>query len=516
MDFSVLFARHFARLVWLIRNQPDLVDDQKGALRAIVTTIKGGAVVLRTDGGRLVANGTPLPDILSGVHEVAGALGGNAPFALSFSAAAAPGDVLALARLLATELPAVLPERLAGLTLATVSAARVEETDAAPARSRATAQLSAELLAEIEAEQAREQAAVAAVAAEQARLAEAAASGLTGNESLDDVLVQAALTRDAKDLDALLDEAANRIEAAARSGDVELAVRGTAVLVSREHDATDNDARRVYFVALRRLFRATILRVMTPLFLKGGEIGPLVERIVRRAGEDGAVALFDEMERAPTMVERTALMTLLRSLDSAVPALVKLMGDARWHVARAAADIMGELRLADSDRALAELLRYPDERVRRTAVSAMTRFDTPFVVDALYRALSDTSAQVRLQAVYGLSARKSDPKASTAVVNAVAEEADIEVQLAMVQALGRFATPEAVNQLARAAEPDGRLFRRKSPAYRVAAVMALAEARTPGAMGTLEELLNDRDREVREAAERVLSVTSRTAAANAR
>jgi hypothetical protein len=46
--------------------------------------------------------------------------------------------------------------------------------------------------------------------------------------------------------------------------------------------------------------------------------------------------------------------------------------------------------------------------------------------------------------------------------------------------------------------------------------MALAEARTPGAMGTLEELLNDRDREVREAAERVLSVTSRTAAANAR
>src|SRR5262245_57079616 len=71
MDFSVLFARHFARLIWLIRTQPDSVDDQKGALRALVTVAKEGAVALRAEEGRLTANGTPLPEILTGIKDVA-------------------------------------------------------------------------------------------------------------------------------------------------------------------------------------------------------------------------------------------------------------------------------------------------------------------------------------------------------------------------------------------------------------------------------------------------------------
>src|SRR5690606_24935035 len=211
---------------------------------------------LRTDAGRLVANGTPLPNILSGVEDVAKALSGAAPFVLTFAEGAAPGDVLAIARVIATEGETTLVERLAASALGTVTVEQLEaEQAAAPARARATAQLSAEMMAEIEAEQAREQAAAAAAAAEEARLAEAAASGLTGNASLDDALVQAALTRDAKDLDKLLDEAANRIEAAARGGDMELAARGIAVIVAREQEMTDADARRVYFVVLRRLFR---------------------------------------------------------------------------------------------------------------------------------------------------------------------------------------------------------------------------------------------------------------------
>src|SRR5205823_11752036 len=51
-------------------------------------------------------------------------------------------------------------------------------------------------------------------------------------------------------------------------------------------------------------------------------------------------------------------------------------------------------------------------------------------------------------------------------------------------------------------QPTGRFFGRKPSELRVAAVEALRLAATPAALGTLEGLSDDGDREVREAASR--------------
>jgi HEAT repeat protein len=134
---------------------------------------------------------------------------------------------------------------------------------------------------------------------------------------------------------------------------------------------------------------------------------------------------------------------------------------------------------------------------------ALARFDTPFVVDALVRGLTDPSPPVRVQAVNGLASRRN-PRAASALLQAIDGETDIEVQLAMIAALGRLATPDAVVKLTLAAAPDGRIFRRKSPAHRVAAAQALAMAGTPGAMSALQALLNDKEKEVRDAVFRAM------------
>jgi HEAT repeat protein len=63
--------------------------------------------------------------------------------------------------------------------------------------------------------------------------------------------------------------------------------------------------------------------------------------------------------------------------------------------------------------------------------------------------------------------------------------------------------------LIKAAEPDGRLFKRKPAAFRIAAVSALGDARTPAALTALQELTNDRDKDVRDAAARALGQTPR-------
>ena len=57
-----------------------------------------------------------------------------------------------------------------------------------------------------------------------------------------------------------------------------------------------------------------------------------------------------------------------------------------------------------------------------------------------------------------------------------------------------------MQKLLKAAEPDGRLFRKKSTSYRVAAVQALAEAGTREALAALSTLAADKEKEVRDTA----------------
>ena len=78
------------------------------------------------------------------------------------------------------------------------------------------------------------------------------------------------------------------------------------------------------------------------------------------------------------------------------------------------------------------------------------------------------------------------------------------MQAVILAALGRQATDEAVARLLKAAEPDGRLFKRKPTALRVSAVQALAEANTPSALAALKRFADDKDREVRDTALRLL------------
>ena len=75
MDHSVTFARHYARLIWLLLHESANVDEQKASLRAIVTVAKDGAVSLTSTGDALAANATAVPSALSGVADLARQMG---------------------------------------------------------------------------------------------------------------------------------------------------------------------------------------------------------------------------------------------------------------------------------------------------------------------------------------------------------------------------------------------------------------------------------------------------------
>jgi len=259
-------------------------------------------------------------------------------------------------------------------------------------------------------------------------------------------------------------------------------------------------------MALRRLTKPTLLRAVATMLPRKRDRHDDYMMVLSRCGEDGADALIDQLTSAQSLSDRRIFFDALVKLNAGVPALIHMLGDARWYVARNAADLLGEMQAEEAQAPLSELLKHDDDRVRRAAITALAKLSSPKALDSLRVAMRDNSPQVRMQAASGMGTRKGLRSAGT-LTKALDAEEDQEVQLAIVAALGRLGTTDAVQRLIKAAEPAGGIFKKKPTALRVAAVQALGEARTPAAQNALQHLLDDKDKEVKQAVFRLLMQT---------
>jgi HEAT repeat protein len=257
-------------------------------------------------------------------------------------------------------------------------------------------------------------------------------------------------------------------------------------------------------MVIRRMSKPALLRAVATLIPKRPERKQSCYDVLARTGEDGADAVIEQIAQAQTTEDRKSLVEVLGELEAAVPALIRMLGDSRWFVARNAADLLGEMVATAAEDALVAVLRHTDDRVRRSATNALLRLGTPDALKAIYEAINDSSPEVRMQAAAAISTRK-DSRTSTTLIRAIEDEQDSDVQLAMIAALGKVATPDAVQKLVKMAEPEGRLFRKKTTSLRVAAVQALGEAKTPASLTALKGLADDKEREVRDTATRALA-----------
>jgi len=166
--------------------------------------------------------------------------------------------------------------------------------------------------------------------------------------------------------------------------------------------------------------------------------------------------------------------------------------------------LAGELGLDEAVPALAQQLDHGDERVRKAVALALAKIGSSGAAEPLRRALRDESPEVRIQAALGVGGRRSSALAMPLVV-ALEEEEDENVERELILALGRIGSPAAVQALIKFAQPGGRLFGRRPAGLRTIAIEALRLAATPAAVGTLEGLTDDGDRQVRAAAQSALA-----------
>jgi HEAT repeat protein len=486
MDTSLTLARHFARLVWLLIHEPQSTVEQKVALRAVVTVSKDSSVRLGNTEGRLAVNGLVMPQALAGVQELAERLATHSIEGIDIEQAAAPAELLALARLLAvgaasTHDAADLARKLSELQEKTVHVRLAEKAVAQPAPASGPG-------------------------------AAPDAGPATASERVQSLWDQLAAAPDAPAAQQVLTELAFLAEQATREGRTGDVADKFITLLEFEAKVVNPDLRPAYVMAARRLTRPTILRPIAHLLATEPERTAQTERILQRCAQDGVDAVVDQFLGATSNLQRRAYRDVLFRLTGAREALVQMLSDPRWYVVRQAAEFLGEMGAQDAERALADLLRHKDARVRRAATRALARLDSAFTLDALARAVTDDDATVRLEAVAGLTARKG-ARAGSMLASAIDAENDLEVQFSILAALGRIATPETVAKLAAAAAAASGFFRsRKNSALRIAAITALGDAHTPAALTALQAMANDREKDVREAVARTLMSQKGTAA----
>ncbi len=474
MDDSFNLARHVARFVSLLIRSPEAVDQQKLELRTLVLLTREGTVRLTTRRGQVMANGLMVPEVLAGVRDLADRMDGHGIAEIEIRQNMVPADLLAVGRIIAQPPEAdqrPVHERLRAVEAPTVRVVLVEPapTDVVPA-------------------------------------AAAAPEPLPGTaERLPFILALGARGGDGRPLGPLFEEVAFAVEQAIREGRTADAIRAFHRIVQREPQAANAEARRHFVLVVRRLTKPVILAPIAASLRDHPDLADATIAVLIRCDTDGVDAVVDQMLRAASATDREVFVHALERLPSCDAALVAMLSDARPHVARAAAELIGARRPPDGDRALAELLAGADPRVRRAAVRALRAYDTSFSIDAIARALDDPVVEVRLEAAAALAARRA-ARADELVGRAVESETDLEVQVGLINALGRIGTADAVARLARMAEAGSGLFgARRETAIRVAAVRALARARTPGALSLLQSLAADREREVREVAVRAIA-----------
>jgi HEAT repeat protein len=188
-----------------------------------------------------------------------------------------------------------------------------------------------------------------------------------------------------------------------------------------------------------------------------------------------------------------------RAGDRALEPLQGRLADTDPTVAAAAAELVGLSGAPQVVALLVPLLHHESDFVRESALTGLAEIGGREISRPIMPALKDPSIGVRAAAVRAIAVA-GDLAATTVLARRLEQEEDEGVLAELLRAIGRLGAPEALETLAKYAEPGG-MLKRRSPTVRAAAVEGLARITSREARGLLELYTHDKEPTVRRAAE---------------
>ena len=428
MEHPVTFAKEFAKLVRLLDERNDIAA-QKAALRRCLIVLNSGAAELSADGDILFAGRSIVPPDADATA-LAIRISSQSVATIAFDAGAAPSDILATARWLVapadstpliagmrtvrvdpraepgnaaaaeapTPTPSVeppsAPRRKSGLIKAVEAltsprrkSTSVEAvTPTAPRRKSAAIPLAETTpggrrrsgsFAKVPGPMPRRKSGISgtfpAIGVGRPGAGEAEPGPRTRATELLDLLDRAG---GSPEITRTIDELVVTAEQAVRNDERELVAEAMVGLLTRQSDPRGGAIVSQSAAAMRRLVTPASLRVLVRAAALPGPRLEGILAVLAHAREAGAAALIGEVNAARSLAERRRYFEMLLKLPLAVGVLTKMLASPQWHVARNAADLLGQLHATDAEGALVTALQHQDERVRRVAAHALAKLGT--------------------------------------------------------------------------------------------------------------------------------------------
>ena len=535
MSNTLAIASDLARVIFLLRDKPDALDEQRAAFRLMVASMESLGLVVTVDRDGIWFNETTLPANYPGTHGLHRLLWAHHVGEIRIPPAVAYSALLALVRVLAA------PEE----TYADVNhlVARLDATgggtiQVAPPKLGAGPPPPPPPVAEVappaptppppppaappppapapqvgrptpgprsQGDEALGELGPDAMSEQKVGIMHFLTLDRKAVTGLDQVIQQLEAASPKEDVTDLLNELVIAGDRATRERDYEGLLRAATSLIAMEAKGGPAAEHRSYGIALRRMLPRSAIEPLAKLAVAGSHRAQAIA-ILQRMGADATEVLLHQLATATSASERRGYFNALTQMTEGTGLLVHMLTHDDWFVVRNAAELCGEIRLEAAVPELIKRVRHEDERVRRSVAGALARIGTPAVVEPLRQALKDPSPLVRLEVVQGIEGRGLRALAMALAV-AAEEESKPDVYSEMLKALGRIGTAEAVQVISKAAEPGGKILKRKPLAVRLAAVHALGLAGAP-AVSYLRHLLQDDSAEVRAAAQRALAAMS--------
>lgn len=517
MEENAKFAVLLGRLIDLLRRAPDALDDHKAALRALTDLTGKRGATIRFAGGTLSVDGGPVGDEAPFAGTLARQMEAHGLAEIRLHHRASAMDVMDLVKAIALDVSQygaghdveeVLRREDVG-TVSVLTAARDQATEQRR-RARVTEALEASGVGGAAGEGRKPgaggeklgvlPAAQGAAYEEMVRHQRASASTLAG--AIQGMRTHPGGAKLTEQLEAFHAGVQKALEANEEIRALEAIVQ----LVAEEAATAEGEVRRLFGITLRRILTTHTLQRLAR-HLIDEVYAEDVTIVMRRAGTAGTKILLDLLVEARTFAERRAYLKALRQIEEGTDVVASLLNHHEWYVVRNAADLAGELGIAEAVGPLGKVVTHEDARVRRSVGIALARIGTPASVQHLAKLLRDVDRDVKLAVMLQVKG-KGLAALSMPLVTAAQTEEDPELLAEYYHALGRIGTPDAIQALANVAEKSGGfLAGKKAAAPRVAAIEGLALAGSDAARKTLEVLRKDRAKEVRTAAEQALRGT---------
>lgn len=525
MTGSLAIAADLARVISLMRARPDAREEQRASFRLLVSSIGAGDLVAHVHPDGLSINETPIPTTVPEIGELEALLRAHGIGELRVPAGLMTSTLLSFVRTLAAE-PGTyssfdhLVARLDAVGAGSVQVfppASSALADLVPTENHRPPQTRPSVPPAPTPPLPPDPRAAARSRADDGALNDLGPDALSESKvgmmhfatlemkampKVEDIVTDLGTSKSDAATGDLLNTMVAAGEGSASRHEWTALLKAAIALIELEAKGGASAQSRAYGIALRRMLPRSALEPIAKLATSGPYKADAIT-VLRRMGADGTEILLSLLSQAPNVNDRRGYFNALTQMTEGTNLMVHMLGHDEWFVVRNIAELCGELRLEEAIPQLAKRVTHPDERVRRAVAGALGKIGGPGTVEALRTALKDQSPAVRLQAAMGVDGRKTRGLAMTLAV-AAEEEHKADVQREMFLALGRIASPEALQALSKAAEPGGRFFKRKPSGVRLAAIEGL-HLGGPSAANALKMLLEDEESEVREAAEKALA-----------